>query len=117
MTGWTPHWMFGRYKLKILDDPKQIYGKAESIHTVVWKDFSEKYPFVAELLRNIRLDDQQISSLMATIEKTKNGNLCRPPMDERTSGLSRVMLFLFFVLGAAHTVRITNPDDFQDSIW
>lgn len=90
MTGWTPHWMFGRYKLKILDDSKQIYGKAESIHTVVWKDFSEKYPFVAELLRNIRLDDQQISSLMATIEKnTKNGNLCRPPMDERTSGLSR----------------------------
>lgn len=63
--------MFGRYKLKILDDPKQIYGKAESIHTVVWKDFSEKYPFVAELLRNIRLDDQQISSLMATIEKTQ----------------------------------------------
>ena len=62
--------MFGRYKLKILNDPKQIYGKAESIHTVVWKDFSEKYPFVAELLRNIRLDDQQISSLMATIEKT-----------------------------------------------
>lgn len=71
VTGWTPHWMFGRYKLKILDDPKQIYGKAESIHTVVWKDFSEKYPFVAELLRNIRLDDQQISSLMATIEKTQ----------------------------------------------
>lgn len=31
----------------------------------------EKYPFVAELLRNIRLDDQQISSLMATIEKTQ----------------------------------------------
>ena len=70
VTGWTPHWMFGRYKLKILNDPNQIYGKAESIHTVVWKDFSEKYPFVAELLRNIRLDDQQISSLMATIEKT-----------------------------------------------
>lgn len=43
VTGWTPHWMFGRYKLKILDDPKQIYGKAESIHTVVWKDFSAKF--------------------------------------------------------------------------
>ena len=71
VTGWTPHWMFGRYKLKILDDPKQIYGKAESIHPVVWKDFSEKYPFVAELLRNIRLDDQQISSLMTTVEKTQ----------------------------------------------
>ncbi len=83
MTGWTHTGWFGRYKLKILDDPKQIYGKAESIHTVVWKDFSEKYPFVAELLRNIRLDDQQISSLMTTVEKHKNRNLCRPPMDEK----------------------------------
>lgn len=71
VTGWTPHWMFGRYKLKVLDDPKQIYGKAESIHTVTWKGFSEKDPFAAELLRNIRLTDRQISSLMTTVEKTQ----------------------------------------------
>lgn len=71
VTGWTPHWMFGRYKLKMLDDPKQVYGKAESIHTVSWKGFSEKYPFVAELLRNIRLTDQQMSSLMTAVEETQ----------------------------------------------
>ena len=71
VTGWTPHWMFGRYKLKVLDDPKQIYGKAESIHTVTWKGFSEKDPFAAELLRNIRLTDRQISSLMTAVEKTQ----------------------------------------------
>lgn len=23
VTGWTPHWMFSRYKLKFLDDPKK----------------------------------------------------------------------------------------------
>ena len=71
VTGWTPHWMFGRYKLKVLDDPKQIYGKAESIHTVTWKGFSEKEPFVTELLRNIRLNDEQISSLMTAVEETR----------------------------------------------
>lgn len=71
VTGWAPHWMFGRYKLKVLDDPKQIYGKAESIHTVTWKGFSEKDPFAAELLRNIRLTDRQISSLMTAVEKTQ----------------------------------------------
>lgn len=71
VTGWTPHWMFGRYKLKVLDDPKPIYGKAESIHTVTWKGFSEKDPFAAELLRNIRLTDRQISSLMTAVEKTQ----------------------------------------------
>lgn len=71
VTGWTPHWMFGRYKLKVLDDPKQIYGKAESIHTVTWKGFSEKDPFAAELLCNIRLTDRQISSLMTAVEETQ----------------------------------------------
>ena len=71
VTGWTPHWMFGRYKLKVLDDPKQIYGKAESIHTVTWKGFSEKEPVVTELLRNIRLNDEQISSLMTAVEETR----------------------------------------------
>lgn len=71
VTGWTPHWMFGRYKLKVLDDPKQIYGKAESIHTVTWKGFSEKDPFAAKLLRNIRLTDRQISSLMTAVEETQ----------------------------------------------
>ncbi len=71
VTGWTPHWMFGRYKLKVLDDPKRVYGKAESIHTVAWKGFSEKDPFAAGLLRNIRLTDRQISSLMTAVEQTQ----------------------------------------------
>lgn len=31
VTGWTPHWMFSRYKLKFLDDPKKTYGTAEQI--------------------------------------------------------------------------------------
>ena len=26
ITGWTPHWMFDRYPLKFLHDPKGTYG-------------------------------------------------------------------------------------------
>ena len=47
VTGWTPHWMFDRFKLKILEDPKKAYGAAEKIYTVAWRGFSEKNPFVA----------------------------------------------------------------------
>ena len=89
VTGWTPHWMFGRYKLKVLDDPKQIYGKAESIHTVTWKGFSEKEPFVTELLRNIRLNDEQISSLMTAVEETRKTETYAAVSDERTSSIGR----------------------------
>ena len=35
VTGWTPHWKFARWDLKYLDDPENIYGGSEAIHTVV----------------------------------------------------------------------------------
>ena len=48
--GWTPHWKFGRWKLKFLDDPKKIWGSGESIHTLVRKelkaDMSDVYKFL-----------------------------------------------------------------------
>lgn len=71
VTGWTPHWMFDRFKLKILQDPKNIYGSAEKIHIITWKDFPEKDPFATQLFRNIRLTDEQISSLMLAMEETE----------------------------------------------
>lgn len=34
VTGWQPHWMFTKYKLKFLRDPRNVYGAAENIHTI-----------------------------------------------------------------------------------
>lgn len=75
VTGWTPHWMFGRYRLKFLEDPKGVYGAAETIHTIAWKGFSKKDPFAAALLKNIRLSDEAISSLMTAVEGTKTNEM------------------------------------------
>lgn len=72
VTGWTPHWMFERFQLKILEDPKGVYGAAESIQSVAWKGFQEKDPFAARLIGNIRLTNQEISSLMAALEESKS---------------------------------------------
>ncbi|MCK0715049.1 glycine betaine ABC transporter substrate-binding protein [Chromohalobacter sarecensis] len=44
VTGWTPHWMFARWDLKYLDDPKNVYGGAEQIHTIVRQDLKEDMP-------------------------------------------------------------------------
>lgn len=38
ITGWTPHWKFSAYDLKILEDPKGTLGGAENINTLVRKD-------------------------------------------------------------------------------
>ncbi len=68
VTGWTPHWKFSRFELKMLEDPKGIYGDSEKILTVARKGFSEEQPFVAAFLSNMKYSNIQISELMAAIE-------------------------------------------------
>lgn len=50
VTGWTPHWMFARFDLKYLNDPKNVYGGTERIHTVVRKGLKEDMPEVYRIL-------------------------------------------------------------------
>ncbi|MFG6175920.1 glycine betaine ABC transporter substrate-binding protein [Halomonas sp. THAF12] len=44
VTGWTPHWMFARWDLKYLEDPQNVYGGAEQIHTIVRQGLEEDLP-------------------------------------------------------------------------
>lgn len=69
VTGWTPHWKFSRYDLKVLEDPDHIFGDAEQIKTATRKGFSEDHPFAAEFLNNIHFTTAQIGSLMQAIEE------------------------------------------------
>jgi glycine betaine/proline transport system substrate-binding protein len=52
VTGWTPHWMFARWNLKFLEDPKNIFGESEQIHTIARKGLKEDMPRVYEVLDN-----------------------------------------------------------------
>lgn len=38
LTGWSPHWMFSKYKLKYLSDPKKAMGDNEESKTIARKD-------------------------------------------------------------------------------
>jgi glycine betaine/proline transport system substrate-binding protein len=44
ITGWTPHWMFSKFDLKYLEDPKGTYGEAENIHTIARNGLAEDLP-------------------------------------------------------------------------
>lgn len=68
VTGWAPHWKFARWDLKVLQDPKKIYGESENIHTVTRKGFSEDMPDVAAFLKNFKMDQTQLGDLMGLIE-------------------------------------------------
>lgn len=69
VTGWKPHWKFARWDLKFLEDPKKVYGEIENIHTVARKGLEEDAPDVVQFLKNFKLDDQQLGSLMGMIEE------------------------------------------------
>lgn len=72
VTGWTPHSIFSRFDLKMLKDPKKVYGESEKIKTVARKGFSEDHPAVAEFLKNMNFTKEQMASLMMNMENAKH---------------------------------------------
>lgn len=72
VTGWSPHWKFARWDLKFLDDPKGVYGAAETINKITRKGFSDDMPDVAEFLKNFKLTDAELADLMGAIEDSQD---------------------------------------------
>jgi glycine betaine/proline transport system substrate-binding protein len=68
VTGWTPHWKFGSFDLKYLEDPKGVYGGAEFIHTIARTDLSEDLPGVYQVLDLFNWTADDMAEVMVTIE-------------------------------------------------
>ncbi len=62
--GWTPHWMFGRWALKFLDDPKGLWGGEGKIHTLVRKGLKEDMPDVYQFLDNFNWEPDAMEQLL-----------------------------------------------------
>ena len=69
VTGWVPHWMFARLKLKFLDDPKDIYGGKEEIHTIVRIGLKDDMPDVYRFLDNYNWAPEDLEQLMIWIQE------------------------------------------------
>lgn len=67
ITGWQPHWMFKKYKLKFLKDPKNVYGKAEHISTVVRKGLKKDKPEAYTILDRFHWTPSQMSDVMLKV--------------------------------------------------
>ncbi len=65
VTGWVPHWKFATFKLKFLDDPKKVYGDAETINTFVRKGLKKDMPKVYSILDKFKWNAAQIGEVMA----------------------------------------------------
>jgi glycine betaine/proline transport system substrate-binding protein len=69
VTGWEPHWMFGRWKLKFLEDPKNVYGGKEEMHTIVREGLQADMPEVYQFLDNFFWSPADLEQLMIWIRE------------------------------------------------
>lgn len=72
VTGWAPHWMLARWDLKFLDDPKETYGGAEKIHTIVRQGLKEDMPEAYEILSSFRWDNDKMGEVMLMQEESSD---------------------------------------------
>ena len=63
VTLWRPFWANEAFPVKDLEDPKGAMGEAEGLHFLGTKGFAEKFPEAAELIEQIKLDDEQYGAL------------------------------------------------------
>lgn len=68
---WNPHRVFSEMELKYLEDPKKVYGEAEKIYHATRQGFAEEYPEVSEWIKNWKMDDEAIGSLMSEVAKAE----------------------------------------------
>ena len=64
VTSWTPHWMFARFDVKYLEDPENVYGGAEQIHTVVRSGLKEEMPEAYAILDAFEWTPDQMGEVM-----------------------------------------------------
>jgi glycine betaine/proline transport system substrate-binding protein len=69
-TSWSPHWMFGKYKLRYLTDPKNALGEAEHVDVIARKDFKTENPKVAGFLSRMKLPIDDLEAGMFTAQET-----------------------------------------------
>ncbi|QXH42471.1 MULTISPECIES: glycine betaine ABC transporter substrate-binding protein [Pseudomonas] len=70
VTGWVPHWMFAKWKLRFLDDPKGVYGAAETVNSIGSKDLAKKAPEVAAFLKKFQwASKDEIGEVMLAIQE------------------------------------------------
>lgn len=82
VTGWAPHWMFAKWKLKFLDDPKKVFGGAEHVDSVVNPELEKKAPAVVAFLKKFQWKPGEIDGVMLAAQ---NGT---KPVDAAKSWVS-----------------------------
>lgn len=71
VTGWNPHWKFGRWDLKFLEqDEDKTLWEIGNIHIMGRDNLEQDKPELAEFLRNMYFTEEQLADLMVAVEES-----------------------------------------------
>ncbi len=69
VTGWIPHWMFAKWKLRFLEDPKKVFGDDEHVDTVANPGLATKAPEAAAFLKNFSWSGEEVGAVMLAVSE------------------------------------------------
>src|SRR3546814_11745612 len=61
-TVWSPHWLWQKWDMRYLKDPKGALGGEEHIHAFASKQFAGKFPRAATFFTHFKLDRKSVVS-------------------------------------------------------
>ena len=70
VTGWSPHWKFGAYDLRYLEDPEGVLGGPERVHVLARAGFDADYPEISAMLTRMYLPIDQLQNYMFQARET-----------------------------------------------
>lgn len=69
ITGWSPHWMFSKYDLKYLKDPKGSFGGDENINTIARLGLKKDKPDAYKILDQFFWTDKDMEDVLLKVNK------------------------------------------------
>lgn len=69
VTGWIPHWMFAKWKLRFLEDPKKVFGDDEHVDTVVNPGLEAKAADATAFLKKFSWSGEEVGAVMLAIRE------------------------------------------------
>lgn len=71
VTGWNPHWKFGRWDLKFLkQDEDRMMWETGNIHIMGRQNLEEDKPELAQFLSNMHFTEEQLGDLMLAVNES-----------------------------------------------
>jgi glycine betaine/proline transport system substrate-binding protein len=65
VTAWQPHWIFARYHLRFLEDPKGVLGGEERIHAIARQGFQQDFPSeVTAFFTRLYLPNDELAAIL-----------------------------------------------------